>query len=577
MTATILSERRLVAEREAIAERHPAVHPKGGPSPVPIFEGTVDVDGVDYHVRLVLPPRYPSIPPEVSEIDGPGGQVVHPEGVLHRFPDGTICLFAHGNDPQTWHRERLAVEALDRFVELKRREIQRAGGPRRALYSVGWRLVVPPGIAQSMLLPGSHGMIRVRWAATGRGDRFVDALRFDAPQLPPIDTHEGSRWIAALTGERWLPWAHQGFGGRTWGEVAATADRLEDELRAALPDAHYQRVRAEDAIVLVRASGPSGDDPDLALFVRRREHIGALYTPEVLMALPEDLFFQRVDGVMKDRDALAAATVVLIGLGSLGGAVALALARAGVRRFVLVDPDELRLDNVSRHVGTVRDLGRLKVEIVQDAIAAIDPTAEVTAIAKWFAWDLPWIGAGVEIDQALAVTPMAVLISTCAIGRVEHQINELAVRRGVPAVYSAALGAAEHARVFRVIPGETACYACIVAAQDRDPERHPRLAIDGILAEPQQPYVDPSLPGLGVDITLIAMVTARLALQTVARAVGRSAGLGPEDDHLLWTNRGGWIFDRPLQASVERFSRDAACPVCGEATRVVESMEVGEE
>lgn len=93
---------------------------------------------------------------------------------------------------------------------------------------------------------------------------------------------------------------------------------------------------------------------------------------------------------------------------------------------------------------------------------------------------------------------------------------------------------------------------------------HPRFAIEGVLAELQAPYVDPSLPGLGVDITVIAMIAARLALQTIARGVGRSAELGVEEDHLLWTNRGGWIFDRPLQATAEHFARDPACPVCGE-------------
>ncbi|MBK8260367.1 MAG: ThiF family adenylyltransferase [Nannocystis sp.] len=563
MTATTLSEHRLRAEREAIAERYRTVVPLSADLEVPIFEGAIDVDGVDYQVRLILPPRYPSIPPVVGEIDGPGGRVVRPEWSMYRFSDGTICLFPHGNDSQTWGRDRLAVEALDRFVELKRLEIAQDRGPRRALYQAGWRLVVPPGIARVMLLPGSHGTIRVRAASTGRGDRFVDAIRFDAPQIPPVEIGASSPWIAALTAEQWIPWVHHAFDGRSWGEIGRTADHLEEELQAALPEAHCRRIRTSAAIALVRGSDPAGAEPDLALFARDPQRVGVLHTPEVVLAAPEDLFYQRVDGVMNDRDALAEATVVMIGLGSLGSAVALALARAGVRHFVLVDPDDLRIDNVCRHVGTLRDLGRLKVEVVGDAITSINPLAAITTIAKWFAWDLPGIGAGVEIDRLLAETSKTILISTCAVGRVEQQINELSVRRGVPAVYGTALGAAEHARVFRVIPGETPCYACIIAAQDREPERHPRFAIDGVLAELHAPYVDPSLPGLGVDITMIAMIAARVALQTAARVVEVTAGLGPEDDHVLWTNRGGWVFDRPLQASAERFSRDPACPVCG--------------
>lgn len=558
-----LSKSRLAAERQAIAERHPGIVAASEGQTVPIFEGNVDVDGISCLVRLILRPPYPSVPPVVGELGELNGPMIIPPGSSNRFSDGSICLFPHGNDSQTWHREQLAVEALDRFVELKRDELLRATGPRRALFRAPWRLVVPPGIAASMLLPGSLGSLRLRAPESRRGDFFVDILKFDTHEIPPVETLAKSPWIAALTGEQWIPWVNQAFGGRSWGEIARTADHLEEELQAALPAPHYERVRASAAIVLARQGGSADANTDIALFARQPDRVGALFTPEVVLASPEDLFFQRIDGVVNDRDALADAMVVMIGLGSLGSAVALGLARSGIRRFILIDPDELRLDNVCRHIGTLRDLGRPKVEIVRDAIVAINPLAKIEAIAKWFAWDLPWLGAGPELEFKLETTPNALLVSTCAIARAEQEINELSVRRRIPAVYGAALGAAEHARIFRVLPGESPCYQCIVDAQDRQPARHPRFAIDGVLAEPRAPYVDPSLPGLGVDLTLIAMLIARAALQTLARVVGTEARLGPEDDHILWTNRGGWIFDRPLQVNAERFARSATCPVCG--------------
>lgn len=47
--------------------------------------------------------------------------------------------------------------------------------------------------------------------------------------------------------------------------------------------------------------------------------------------------------------ALAAATVAVLGCGSVGGPVALALAESGVGRIVLIDPDKLKWANIGRH------------------------------------------------------------------------------------------------------------------------------------------------------------------------------------------------------------------------------------
>ena len=73
-------------------------------------------------------------------------------------------------------------------------------------------------------------------------------------------------------------------------------------------------------------------------------------------------------------------TVVMIGLGSLGIFSALSLARAGVSKFLLYDPDVLLVENVCRHVGDLSDVGRTKVEIVADLIRRRNPGAEVVPV-----------------------------------------------------------------------------------------------------------------------------------------------------------------------------------------------------
>ena len=64
-------------------------------------------------------------------------------------------------------------------------------------------------------------------------------------------------------------------------------------------------------------------------------------------------------------------------------------------------------------------------------------------------------------------------------------------------------------------------------------------------------------------LAILAMLTARFALQTIADLHAIELGIPTEPgDHLLWTARGGWIFDRPQQQIVEHFPRAADCPVC---------------
>lgn len=72
--------------------------------------------------------------------------------------------------------------------------------------------------------------------------------------------------------------------------------------------------------------------------------------------------------------------VVLVGVGSLGGAVAFQLARSGVGHLTLIDPDTLTSANLGRHVLGADDLGKPKVVALRDRIIKDLPTVDVTAI-----------------------------------------------------------------------------------------------------------------------------------------------------------------------------------------------------
>ncbi|MEX1368125.1 MAG: ThiF family adenylyltransferase [Nannocystaceae bacterium] len=521
------------------------------------------VVGESRHVlRLTIPPAYPRVPPEVREI-GAGGTVVVPPG-SRRLVDGQFCLFPHGSDPEAWSKGHRAIDALrkaEQFLELERESRRDRGWT----FADGRRLQVRRSVADVVRLEGSFGTLTVGSASPGAAQAFVVQCEPRFPDLS-FDTNIEAQWQIVLKYREAVPWLTLPADCPRWDQLAPSPARFLDALPSWAEGARLELVREATGVVLVRADS----EPLDAIYLRRTPlDPSTMYSSKVVQGDPEDAFHARVDGVIPQRRHLAESAVVLAGLGSVGSVVATALARSGVRRFLLIDPEVLAIENLCRHVGSVTELGNPKVDVVARAIKGINPTAEVKIIRGPLAWDIPSQGAGLDLEQWLDRHPGSVVVATFAFGPIERQLNEVLIRAAVPAVYASVLGAGEHGRVFRVIPGETPCYECVLDAQRSDPDQFPRFTAEGVDLEPGVPYLQPSLPGLSIDIGHVALIAARLVLQTIARV--REIDLGFPDevgDHLLWSNRGGWGFDRPLQVRVERIPRQDDCEVCGmEASR----------
>jgi sulfur carrier protein ThiS adenylyltransferase len=86
---------------------------------------------------------------------------------------------------------------------------------------------------------------------------------------------------------------------------------------------------------------------------------------------------------MKDRERLLKklkkSSVGIAGLGGLGSNVAMALARAGIGRLVIVDFDSVEKSNLNRQAYTVDQVGMRKTEALMQNIAKANPDVDVTA------------------------------------------------------------------------------------------------------------------------------------------------------------------------------------------------------
>lgn len=72
----------------------------------------------------------------------------------------------------------------------------------------------------------------------------------------------------------------------------------------------------------------------------------------------------------------SSATVAICGLGGLGSNIAIALARAGIGRLILIDFDQVDLTNLHRQQYTVSQIGMFKTDALAATLRQIDPYIE---------------------------------------------------------------------------------------------------------------------------------------------------------------------------------------------------------
>ena len=86
-----------------------------------------------------------------------------------------------------------------------------------------------------------------------------------------------------------------------------------------------------------------------------------------------------------EMDRLMDHTVVIVGLGGLGGMIANGLVRLGVRRLVLIDHDRFEKSNLNRQLFCTQEtLGMKKVYVAEEALRLINPEVDIKVYADRF-------------------------------------------------------------------------------------------------------------------------------------------------------------------------------------------------
>jgi molybdopterin-synthase adenylyltransferase len=219
---------------------------------------------------------------------------------------------------------------------------------------------------------------------------------------------------------------------------------------------------------------------------------------------------------------IAAARVLIVGLGGLGCPAAQYLASAGVGTLVLNDYDRVDSTNLPRQILFAEaDIGRAKVEAAAAALRRLNAEAKIETVPLRLA-DEELLGAAGRVDIVLDCTDNF---------GTRLQINRACVAAGRPLVSGAALRLEGQIAVFGNAAGDP-CYRCVYSEDD---ELLGDCAGNGVLA-----------PVPGVIGTLMALATLEIAIHGTSALRGKLQ---------LWDAASGVWQTITLR-------QDPDCPVC---------------
>jgi molybdopterin/thiamine biosynthesis adenylyltransferase len=150
------------------------------------------------------------------------------------------------------------------------------------------------------------------------------------------------------------------------------------------------------------------------------------------------------------QERLKGAAVLVSRCGGVGGAVAMALAAAGVGRLILAHAGNVRLNDLNRQfLMTTEGIGTPRADLAARRLRELNPTIQIEPIRE-----------NLTAANAERLIGTADLVAVCAPTFAERLLmNQVAVRLSKPLVDCAMYEM--QAQLVTVIPGRTPCLACL--------------------------------------------------------------------------------------------------------------------
>lgn len=386
---------------------------------------------------------------------------------LHQHPvDHTLCLISTQRD--TWTRDmtgaflvRQAARLIADFEEGP--EVVAAhdvGVPEPIAYyfgeTNGEACLVDPGIRDAQYNPGEVTKLAAQVLAAN-GDSgipyrvyiqtFPEQRDTRSPLMVP-HVHLAVPPSPALGPvELWESVVDESLGERLRG-YPPMPEPLKRHLVVTFPDEGPKRGEWHNGVVYLRADH----------LTRPKE----VHLAKAFFLDPEDIFTRN-----PRLQPLADKSVLVVGLGSVGSRLSEILTRAGVRKFLLVDQEQVEAANLARHVATFEDVGLKKAHALGLGLRRVSPRVQVVPLTMRLGSTNGSVGF---LEEHAGKADIVI----CAVGDTSLHllVDRVARRAGATVVHTWITNGAWGGEVMVTSP-ERACLACHLAATTPEPPASP--------------------------------------------------------------------------------------------------------
>lgn len=222
------------------------------------------------------------------------------------------------------------------------------------------------------------------------------------------------------------------------------------------------------------------------------------------------------------QEKLKFSNVLIVGCGGIGCALAELLARAGVGKITLIDPDTIETSNLQRQLAfTPNDIGFYKAEILAKRLQQINTNIEVEYRNK----------AITETNANELIQDQDLVLDGCDQFSTRYLVNHICHQHGVALISASAIGL--QGQLF-MTDADSACYECLFPQEEQN-DTALRCVDSGVLA---------------TTPNVMASLQAHHALLYLG------LGLKPlRQKLLLWDGAS-------MQQRILKFEKDEKCPVC---------------
>lgn len=472
------------------------------------WNGQIDFNSQFYELVITYPLGYPLIQPEVEVFIDVKGKMKREtfREVKHVYTDGILCLYPWDEGTDSWKTKYTVIDVIDKFLSFleayasQDKLLDFHYSDDASISNSQFCLIISPfelgklrfdtqvtlsGIMNGSLDAGIILSKSLNLVSRGRTGK----IRIDEGIKPYLDLIENKVDVEF----RVMLLMPKIFNKLK--ELKST-----ESFKALFPGL-FKRWKDKDRSEPTFFINKDNSNEIIGLTIDHRTN--RLRRIRILHPGSSDYLFSRTDSFNLSGKFFTKFEIILIGLGSLGGSLAMNLAKTGFTTFTLIDPDLLDSNNIGRHILGIDASFNFKVSGIKNLILQTNPLAIVDEIPETIFYQ------GVIEKLILKIKnsdKLQIIISTTGDDKANLFIDNFARSFNITGIFSFCSNNSEMGRIFRIWKNKQFCYTCFLLHEKNN-------NLTPFPATTRSPYEN-SLPGMFIDIATLSGFISRFVFQT---------------------------------------------------------------